>query len=416
MKTKEILKPILAGIFLILFVSSGGLAAPNSSLIEELSEADAFHPPGEGDPVNLYNEWHYFNVIDEEQNLSVVCTFKLNGGTNSSVVLLGYYINDTSASFYEAHPLTPEFVNYSSQSPDVRISNNTVTLTDEGYRVHIGSGNGISVFDALLIPEAEPAPVFNASNLSMPGMGINWLVASPKMEVSGNLSFAGQTYSLNNSRAYHDHNWGYWSWGDDLGWDWGQVSQAGNYSNETIGEYSLSFGNITNANHSQSVNSVLNVWKDGEIIANFSGKEIQIEHSNLSTTDIGIPPAEVAQQYILPQGSFYFPQNTLLNASSGSDTLKIEFTTQNPVPLPVMIPDGSEIGSESMNESVNESMNESVNESGGGIKYRIIWEMIGTYQVNGVIDGKPISYTADGFMEYVAGGPVSPVPFASSNP
>jgi hypothetical protein len=104
----------------------------------------------------------------------------------------------------------------------------------------------------------------------------------------------------------------------------------------------------------------------------------------------------MSPEYILPQGSFSFPQNTLLNASSGSDTLKIEFTTQRSVPLTVMIPDGSESG----------------NESGAVIKYRIIWEMIGTYQINGVIDGKPISYTADGFMEYVAGEPVSPVLFS----
>jgi len=400
MQIKLVIKPILAVIFVLLATSNAALANESSNYIDELLVSDAFHPPGEEDPGNLYNEWHYFNMIDEEQNLSVICTFKLNGGTNSSEVLLGYYINDTSASFYEAYPLTPEVVNYSSQSPDIRIANNTVTLTDEGYRVHIESGDGSGVFDALFKPQTKPAPVFNASNLSIPGTTINWLVASPRMEVFGNLSVAGETYSLNNSRAYHDHNWGYWSWGDDLGWDWGQVSQAENYSNETTGEYSLSFGNITNANHSQSVNSVLNVWEDGEIIANFSREEIQIEHSNLSATDIGIPPAEMFPEYILPQGSFPFPQSTLLNASSGTDSLNIEFTTQRPVPLPIIIPD----------------RNESGNESGSGTKYRIIWEMIGTYQVNGVIDGKPISYTADGFLEYVAGMPVEPEPFVPAQP
>ena len=274
--------------------------------------------------------------------------------------------------------------------------------------MHIESGNGSGVFDALFKPEAKPAPVFNASNFSMPGKSINWLVASPKMEVSGNLSVTGETYSLNNSRAYHDHNWGYRSWEDDLGWDWGQASQAGNDSNETIVEYSFGFGNITNANHSQSVSSVLNVWNDGEIVANFSGEEMQIEHFNLSTTDIEIPPAEMPSIYVLPQGSFPYPQNTLLNASSGSDTLKIEFTTQHPVPLPVIIPDGNESGSEAGNEYGSEV--------GSGIKYRVIWEMIGTYQVNGVIDGKPISYTADGFMEYVAGMPVEPEPIVLAPP
>ncbi|WP_269850081.1 hypothetical protein [Methanosarcina horonobensis] len=243
----------------------------------------------------------------------------------------------------------------------------------------------------------------------MPGMGINWLVASPKMEVSGNLSVAGVTYSLNNSRAYHDHNWGYWSWGEDLGWDWGQVSQAGNYSNETAAEYSISFGNITNANHSQSVSSVLNVWKDGEIIASFSEEEIQIEHYNLNTKDIGISQGEMSPAYILPEGFFTFPQNTLVNASSGSETLKIKFTTRQPVPLPVMIPVGNDSGIKDGTKDGIKDGNESGIESGSEIKYRIIWEIIGTYQVAGEIDGKSVSYTADGFMEYVAGESVSPI-------
>ena len=173
MKTKEILKLILAGVFLLLFASSGGLAAPNSSLIEELTVVDAFHPPGEEDPVNLYNEWHYFNVIDEEQNLSVTVTFKLNGPINASEVMLGYSAdaayatnatnatnvtgaanatnatNVTTGFFYGVYPLVPGVADYSSESPNVTISNSSVTLTDQGYVVHVESDDGMKVFDAL---------------------------------------------------------------------------------------------------------------------------------------------------------------------------------------------------------------------------------------------------------------------------
>jgi hypothetical protein len=35
-------------------------------------------------------------------------------------------------------------------------------------------------------------------------------------------------------------------------------------------------------------------------------------------------------------------------------------------------------------------------------KYQVIWELTGTYEVRGCIDGKPVSYTSKGFMEYVA--------------
>ena len=37
------------------------------------------------------------------------------------------------------------------------------------------------------------------------------------------------------------------------------------------------------------------------------------------------------------------------------------------------------------------------------MKYRLIWELTEVYQVNGKLNGKPISFTTDGFMEYVSG-------------
>ncbi len=383
------LKPVLIGIFLLLLVSNGGLAAQNSSLIDELSGVDVFHPPGEGDPAYLYNEWHYFNVIDEEQNLLIVCAFKLNGAINAAEVLLGYSANATPDSFFGIYPLVPGVVEYSSESPNVTISNSTVILTEEGYDVHIESDNGAKVFDALFIPEVEPTPVYNVSGVPGPGMGISWLVASTKMTVNGTLTVDGQTYTLDNKRGYHDHNWGYWSWGDDIGWDWGQVTQLNSGSNETdVGEYSLSFGNITNASHTQSEFSVLNVWEGENITASFSGDELKIEHHNLTyvNENVTVP----YQGVVLPPGSFPLPLETSISASNASspdsDSLEIGFNTEQSVPLPVVIMDGS-----------------------GTVKYRVIWEIIGTYQVNGTIDGKPVSYTSDGFMEYVSGVPTSSV-------
>ncbi len=383
------MKQLLSGIFLLLLVSNGALAIPNSSLIEELSDVDAFHPPGEGDPAYLYNEWHYFNVIDEEQNLSIVCTFKLNGAINAAEVLLGYSANATPDSFFGVYPLFPGLVNYSSASPNVTVSNSNVTLTKEGYDVHIESDNGAKVFDALFIPEVEPTPIYNVSGVPEPGTEINWLVASTKMTVNGTLTVDGQTYALDNKRGYHDHNWGYWSWGDDLGWDWGQVTQIDSSSNASdVGEYSLSFGNITNASHTQSALSVLNVWQGENITSSFSGEDLKIEHHNLTyvNENVTVP----YQGIVLPAGSFPLPMETNITVSNASSpdsgNLEIGFSTQQSVPLPVIIIDGS-----------------------GNIKYRVLWEMIGTYQVNGTIGGEPVSYTAGGFMEYVSGMPVSPV-------
>lgn len=395
------MKPVILVFFLLMVFSGVALADQSNSLTGELKQVDAFHPPEDNSLMPLYNEWHYFNVIDEEQGLSIICTFKLNGCFSASEILLGYYTDDgNSNAYFKSYPIT--IAEYSSETPDVTIAGNSVKLTPQGYSVHVVSEDGSVLFDALFKPETEPSPVFSANDFSPVSVEeINWIVASPKMKVNGELTVDGKTYTLKNARGYHDHNWGYWKWGDDLGWDWGQTTQTKNSLNGSdLGKYSLNFGNITDASYTQSFSSVLRLWRNKEIVATFSGEDIQIIHSNPFVGPVPVPYLNA----FMPPGSFPLPLNTAIFASSDSDDyLDITFTADldHCAPLPVAVPVTDSNGNPVIDEYGNIM-----------VEYRIIWEMIGTYKVNGEIDEKSISYTAGGFMEYVAGEAVTPIPFS----
>ena len=261
---------------------------------------------------------------------------------NSAQVLFGYHTNDGISNASPKATLLSD-AKYSSRSPDVKIGNSTVKLTSKGYSVHVVSDDGSKVLDALFIPEAEPSPVDTFSGLSpVHGGNINCLVASPKMKANGKLTVDGKEYILKNVRGYHDHNWGYWNW-DDIGWDWGQVTETKECSNgNDIGKYSLTFANFTDANHTRSINPVLNFWRNQEMVASFRGKHVQIEHSNF--LDIGEIPLYPGA--VLPAGSFPLPLYTDISASSrNGDHLNVNFTTgpgnSAPIPVPVLMLDSN---------------------------------------------------------------------------
>ncbi len=245
------------------------------SLINRLTKIDSFHPPLSDDPrIPMYDEWHYFNVMDEEQNLSLMVTLKLNGDIydsnilngSSATVVLSYSTPDDKNMIADFYPVNMTEVEFSNETPDLRIYNNTVTLTDEGYLVHVESNDSQTAFDAMFIPFTEPSPLFVAPYMQ-DGQNrvINWLVASSKMKVDGTLTTSKGTmqeeiYTLENVRGYHDHNWGYWLWQDDIGWDWGQASESKNHPDgNDLDKYAFCFGNVTNNNHTESRGAVLNV-------------------------------------------------------------------------------------------------------------------------------------------------------------
>ncbi len=387
MKLKLILNTLL--VFLLFISISANLASSdaNDDLIAELSDIDVFHPPDTANHyrADLYNEWHYFNMIDEEQDISIVTSLKLTGNvsnpstfpmTSSAQVLLGYDIGGIPTTAVGIYSPTYQ-ADYSNQTPDVRVGLSTINLTDEGYYVHIETDDRNTVFDALFKPCAEPSFMQTTSIPEM--IDMNWLVASPSMMVNGTLtindSISGPiVYTFENAKGYHDHNWGYWNWGN-LQWDWGQISQNCAVENNAD-VYTISFGNVTSTNGIQ-LGQGLNVWKNNTIVASFS---------EISVTPIGNKEIDssILLPYLPPEfsielpPSIYYHNLTVVQAISedSGNIITIAFETEQAIPIPIPTLDNT-----------------------GEPTILIIWELLGTYSVEGVIDGVPLSYTEKGFME-----------------
>src|SRR6516162_3972998 len=66
---------------------------------------------------------------------------------------------------------------------------------------------------------AAARPIVIKQQLQLGHGWISWY-AVPRLTLTGEWTIDQERMSLAAASAYHDHNWGRWHWGDDLGWEW----------------------------------------------------------------------------------------------------------------------------------------------------------------------------------------------------
>ena len=353
---------IILVIFLVLALLVGPVAnadKSNADLVQKLSALDSFHPELSNDS---YKEWHYFNIIDEANDLKFFVTFIVGGNQTGSTVpngygtvLMAYMIGDEMGGTQEYYSI--QSVDVSDDSPDLTFNeSNYVRLMPNGYRVN-AEINGTDVYgypihiiyDATYIPKAEPSLIFNGLIGDAPG-DMNWVSAAPACRVEGSLTINGEEYNLDGIRGYHDHNFGNWDWGDNIGWDWGQAIEMNDDEPDTdVGRYTIVLGRLTDGSHTSDTGNRLLLWKNKAQIGIFQNVEFE---------------------YAMTE-AYPYPEYINATAQSGDDSVTSVFHTSSAMPI-IIDPN---------------------------LPFTI-WELTGIYTVTGTIDGKSINFCTEGFAEY----------------
>jgi len=192
----------------------------------------------------------------------------------------------------------------------------------------------------------------------------------PRMSVEGTLVIEGRTYRLNHATGYHDHNWGYWSWGRDLGWDWGYIlqDQAGDHQ----APLSIVFGQVTDATRAAARSDlVFIVWEGNELTQVFLDDAVNI------ATAGALPFAKVPQvpgllSFIQVQRR-EVPGSLVIQATDAADALELQMDVHNGLQFLLPQPVGAGITT--------------------------ISELVGRYRVKGTLNGRPLDFSYVGFAE-----------------
>jgi len=98
---------------------------------------------------------------------------------------------------------------------------------------------------------------------------IHWVVM-PRLEASGWVQPAGQPrLSLDRALAYHDHNWGNFSWGGDLAWEWGFAHPA-----DARCPYSVVFVRVSDGGRHRTLSQAALVWRGDGLVRTFQDREL----------------------------------------------------------------------------------------------------------------------------------------------
>ncbi len=154
-----------------------------------------------------------------------------------------------------------------------RYGHNVMFFADGAYHIRVKLRERPVEMDLVLRPTCLPG---RAPNLPLEGGSpIQWVVV-PRLLATGTITVGGKVHHLRGAPAYHDHNWGHWSWGDDFAWEWGF-----GLSDRLESPWHMVFVRLTNRARTRILAQALSIWRDGRQRRTFREQDVVLRHEGL---------------------------------------------------------------------------------------------------------------------------------------
>lgn len=275
-------------------------------------------------------EWIHFIIL--APGVSVLVNLSLGAGSAAEpasprLLLLAR----TDRWWGDAEEYPRHLVDVRQGRVDVAFASNSVRLIPEGYRIRAALRDGSVKLDVVVRPLTLPLlalrlPLGRAGDLS-------WL-AVPRLVARGAVEVDGRCYSLDGAPAYHDHNWGRFDWGADLGWEWAVILPDGAPSPWTVLVVRLgsrSRGRI----HAEGIW----LWRDGVLARSWRGEAVTW-HSEGYRRVASLPTVPGAWASLAPGLATGIPGRLVAQGEAGGDHLRIELHPEDPLRIVAAQGDG----------------------------------------------------------------------------
>jgi hypothetical protein len=327
---------------------------------------DGLRPPGAADrDRELYKDWLHLNLFDPASGVVGLVNVALHGapedpraravGTALAHLPGEGWVGNAEVAALQAVDVSETHVGLRGVGIGlVRRSNAvlaSVRLSEHGLTLDLQA-------------EVAQRPISAPWRLAL---GHGWIAwhAVPRLTVRGSARVAGRPLDLGRAAAYHDHNWGRWRWGDDLGWEWGCF--LGDEDSTIV------LSRTTDREHTRRNAPLLTLHHAGRR-RTFSGASVSVDYGG----QVAAPPRRLPGALAVLHGDRArprLPAQVCIVADDGRDHVALTFTPRAAAQL---------IAAE-------------VHCRG----YGFIHELPGSFSVRGEVAGRAIEFGGLGIYEHV---------------
>lgn len=343
-----------------------------SPLLEALGIADRPHLPPRGDPaLPDYKEWWHFNLIDDAGGVDIIVNLSLAGDVHTpdagqaNLILLVHERGRGWAGGLDLFDGIAARVDPNGVA--IRLGPSDLRYADGLYTLDLARPDGTLVASLRFEPRAEPFMVWKDTPI---GTGhVNWIIV-PNLVATGEVLVGGRRLTVAGARAYHDHNWGRWRWGDNFGWDWGFCAAAARLGEEPL---SLVYDRTVDRVGSRVMEHSLAIWC-GERLARLFTRRM-ITASRAGRFDGPVRRIPGASALIDHSRVTSVPRELRFAARDGADWLDARYEPD--AAIQVAIPRETRFGLVQLNET------------------------LGWLTVSGHLAGEPVSFHRRACFEFV---------------
>lgn len=283
--------------------------------------SDVLRPPGPFDvSAGAYKDWLHLNVLDHTSGSVGLVNVSLHGRpddprSRAVGTALVHVPGVGWAGGIEARGMDEAAVGSSS------IGLERVALAVDHSRGEVLASARVPEDELVVrLAAVAVAPSIDVRQRSPLGSGwISWYVI-PRLDLRGEVTLGSDRVELERASAYHDHNWGRWHWGDDVGWEWGCFMAPPPGPAFVF----FVFARTADRSHQHGGEPVILVHAEGRRHA-FSGPNVEHELSGLLETTLRRVPGAMAALH-QDRASPRLPQTVRIRAADGVDRIEIEFT------------------------------------------------------------------------------------------